>query len=193
MTQVRLRDADATKRRLLDAATAEFARVGIAGARVDRIAAEAQSNKAQIYHYFGSKDALFDAVFEDVVALVLSEVPLDATDLPGYAARLCDGYVEHPEISRIATWYQLERGDAGTLIQAIVDSNKLKVAAIQDAQTAGVVGTQFEAEVLLGLVIHLAALWAHQTPEYMALTSAMSLVQRRQQVINAVAALTRPV
>ena len=40
------RDAEATRRRLLDAATAEFAAYGIAGARVDRIAAEARSSAA---------------------------------------------------------------------------------------------------------------------------------------------------
>jgi AcrR family transcriptional regulator len=41
-------DAEATKRRLLDAARDEFAAYGIAGARVDRIAEAAQANKAQI-------------------------------------------------------------------------------------------------------------------------------------------------
>ena len=57
-----LRDAQATRRRLLDAACAEFAQYGMAGARVERIAEAAGSNKAQIYHYFGGKAQLFDAV-----------------------------------------------------------------------------------------------------------------------------------
>ena len=56
-----VRDADATRRRLLDAAAEEFAAFGIAGARVDRIAVAAASNKAQIYHYFGNKDKLYEA------------------------------------------------------------------------------------------------------------------------------------
>ena len=42
------RDATATRQRILDHATAEFARYGIAGARVDRIAAAAGSNKAML-------------------------------------------------------------------------------------------------------------------------------------------------
>ena len=58
-----VRDAEATKARLLEAATAEFAAYGIAGARIDRIAAAASVNKQMIYAYFGSKDALFDVVF----------------------------------------------------------------------------------------------------------------------------------
>ena len=55
---------EATRQRIMDAAASEFAERGIAGARVDRIVAAAQSNKAQLYQYFGSKELLFDAVFE---------------------------------------------------------------------------------------------------------------------------------
>ncbi|MFD6108194.1 TetR/AcrR family transcriptional regulator, partial [Nocardia salmonicida] len=53
--------ADATKARILQAATDEFATYGIAGARVDRIAKTAGANKNLIYIYFGGKDQLFDA------------------------------------------------------------------------------------------------------------------------------------
>ena len=65
------RDAEATRQRLITAARAEFAEHGIAGARWDRIAAAANANKAQIYHYFGSKDRLFDAVWEAVVQQII--------------------------------------------------------------------------------------------------------------------------
>ena len=61
------RDSEATRQRLIEAARREFGEFGIAGARVDRIAANAEANKAQIYHYFGSKDQLFDAVWESIV------------------------------------------------------------------------------------------------------------------------------
>ncbi|MFC7648454.1 TetR/AcrR family transcriptional regulator [Streptosporangium lutulentum] len=103
------RDADRTRRRLLEAATVEFAALGIAGARVDRIAEAAGCNKAMIYAYFGNKDRLFDAVFTAQVADFLDQVHLDASDLPGYAGRLFDRYEDHPETLRLATWYRLER------------------------------------------------------------------------------------
>ena len=54
------RDSEATRRRIFEAAFEEFARHGIAGARIDRIAAAACANKQLIYAYFGSKQALFD-------------------------------------------------------------------------------------------------------------------------------------
>ena len=78
----RTRDAARTKQRLLDAARDEFAEYGIAGARVERIAAAARCNKALIYAYFDSKDALFDAAFAAHVQAHLDRVNFDGTDLP---------------------------------------------------------------------------------------------------------------
>src|SRR2546430_16990422 len=60
----RRRDPAATRRKLLTAARREFASRGLAGARVDDIAARAGVNKQLVYHYFGDKDALYLAVLE---------------------------------------------------------------------------------------------------------------------------------
>jgi len=64
-TKPRIRDADATKARILAAARSEFARLGLGGARVDEIAEKAGANKRMIYHYFGSKEDLFQVVLEE--------------------------------------------------------------------------------------------------------------------------------
>lgn len=58
------RDPAATRSKLLTAARREFASSGLAGARVDEIAARAGVNKQLVYHYFGDKDALYLAVLE---------------------------------------------------------------------------------------------------------------------------------
>ncbi len=58
------RDPAATRKKLLTAARREFASSGLAGARVDEIAARAGVNKQLVYHYFGDKDALYLAVLE---------------------------------------------------------------------------------------------------------------------------------
>jgi AcrR family transcriptional regulator len=63
-SQTKKRDAEATQKRILDAAKAEFAANGFGGARVDEIAERAQANKRMIYHYFGSKQDLFRHVLE---------------------------------------------------------------------------------------------------------------------------------
>jgi len=64
-TKPSLRDADATQRRILAAAKKEFSKKGLGGARVDDIAEHAKANKRMIYHYFGSKEDLFQRVLED--------------------------------------------------------------------------------------------------------------------------------
>ena len=66
--QKKPRNPDDTKRRILAAAKAEFAKKGLGGARVDDIAARAKANKRMMYHYFGNKDDLFAHVVEDAYA-----------------------------------------------------------------------------------------------------------------------------
>ena len=73
----------------------------------------AEANKALIYHYFGSKEKLFDAVWESVVQQVIESIPIDATDLAGYAKRLADTYRHRPDIRRLVSWQRLERGHDG--------------------------------------------------------------------------------
>lgn len=100
-----VRDAERTKRALLDAAEVEFAAKGLAGARVDVIAEEAAANKRMLYYYFGSKDDLYVAVLERAYgAMRLREKELKLTDLfPLEAIRRLvefkfDYYVENPRI-----------------------------------------------------------------------------------------------
>lgn len=60
----RLRDADRSQNAILMAARDEFAKHGLGGARVDRIAERAGLNKRLIYYYFANKETLFQAVLE---------------------------------------------------------------------------------------------------------------------------------
>ena len=60
--------AAATRRRILDAALAEFAAKGLAGARVDEIAARAGANKRMLYAHFGNKEDLWLTVLEGAYA-----------------------------------------------------------------------------------------------------------------------------
>ncbi|MEJ2374456.1 MAG: TetR/AcrR family transcriptional regulator [Pseudolabrys sp.] len=62
-----------TRRRILEAATAEFASKGLAGARVEEIARRARVNKRMLYHYFGNKEALWLAVLEQTYLHIRNE------------------------------------------------------------------------------------------------------------------------
>lgn len=182
-------DARATQRRLLDAATQEFAARGIAGARVDRIAEVARCNKAQIYHYFGSKDQLFDAVFNALVVATVREAPIDVTDLPEYAGRLFDGYEQHPQITRLATWYRLERAGTDAPLEMIVTSNRDKVDTIARAQQSGDLPSHFAAADLLAVVLAIARMWTSAPPEFTELIAGHTAADRRRVITDAVAAV----
>jgi AcrR family transcriptional regulator len=53
------------RRRIVDAALDEFARVGFEGAQIERIAAAAGCNRALVYFYFGNKTGLFEAALSE--------------------------------------------------------------------------------------------------------------------------------
>jgi AcrR family transcriptional regulator len=77
-----VRDAERTQQALLTAAEAEFASKGLAGARVDVIAEQADANKRMLYYYFGSKDDLYLAVLERAYgAMREAERELNLTNL----------------------------------------------------------------------------------------------------------------
>ncbi len=67
------RDAEATKKRLLDAAESEFAKKGFAGARLGAIATAAAAQQALVHHYFGDKEGLYAAVLTRAVEATTSE------------------------------------------------------------------------------------------------------------------------
>jgi AcrR family transcriptional regulator len=62
--QERQRDPERTKKLILDAATAEFAAHGYAGARIGAIAGRAGVNQQLISYYFGGKEGLYQAISE---------------------------------------------------------------------------------------------------------------------------------
>ena len=59
-----------TRTKILDAALSEFSALGMAGARMDQIAAAAGVNKALLYYHFDSKENLYVAVVEMISAKI---------------------------------------------------------------------------------------------------------------------------
>jgi len=155
----------ATSRRILEAATIEFAERGIAGARIDRIVAAAQTNKAQLYGYFGSKDGLFDAVVADCVDAFTNAVPFDVDDLAGWAVGLYDQNLRRPDLVRLVTWIRLERRPAGLIAEAAGHEPKLE--AIAEAQATGRLRPGDPLD-LMALVIAMACTWSPASGIYTA-------------------------
>ena len=157
-----MRNAEATKERILEAALAEFSAHGIAGARVDRIAQAARCNKNLIYVYFQDKETLFATVLRKHLLRVHEEQPFTPDDLPGYAAKLFDWAMANPAPMRLLSWFALEQQAKGPAERIpIFDA---KVAALAEAQNAGQVGTAFPPDFLLTAALRLATAWSAAGP-----------------------------
>lgn len=106
--KIRTRDRVRTRQQILDAATEEFAAKGFEGARTDNIAQRANVAKRMLYHYFNSKDGLFQAVLEQAYAQIRhAEENLDLTSrdpkqaMAELVAFSFDWFVNHPEFIAI--------------------------------------------------------------------------------------------
>lgn len=114
----RKRDPERTQQAILTAARHEFSRFGFGGARVDKIAARAETNKRMLYHYFGNKEALFLAVLEATYADIRQaerELELETVDPVDSIRRLVtftwDYYVENPEFLSLLNDENLHRAE----------------------------------------------------------------------------------
>jgi len=128
-------NTERTRELLLAAATEEFSAKGLAGARVDRIAAAAGVNKERIYQYFGKKDELFDAVLAAEMVRVMTEVPITGSGPEAfgeYAGRLFDRHTTDGVLPRLLFWEGLERGGETVSRATRSDHCAIKVGQVLD-------------------------------------------------------------
>ncbi len=170
------------------AATKEFAEHGIAGARVDRIAAAATTSKAQIYSYVGNKEALFDAAFTAHVMANVGAVPFTVDDLPGYAVRLYDAYLADPALVRLITWARLERTPTGSLFGELAHHDDANLQVLAQTRATGLLVDDLEPEDLWALLISLAGTWAQASIVHAASSAEPAEVHERRR--KALAAAT---
>lgn len=152
--------AEQTRERILQAATAEFSAFGVAGARVDRIAASAGCNKNLIYIYFQSKEALFSAVLARHLLRVYEDLEFTPDDLPGYAGRVFDFAMAHPDLMRLMAWSALERPPESQAER--IASRDAKTAALTRAGHPGPGG--LPPAFLLTAIMTLATAWTPVSP-----------------------------
>ncbi|MDO8300443.1 TetR family transcriptional regulator [Lacisediminimonas sp.] len=110
------RSAEQARSHILNIAITEFAAKGFSGARIDAIAKSAQTNIRMLYHYFGSKENLYVAVLETVIAeLRQEELKLDFSDVEPLAGlmQMFDfidrHFSEHHELMSILSSENLDR------------------------------------------------------------------------------------
>jgi AcrR family transcriptional regulator len=115
-------DADETRRRILAAATAEFAEHGLAGARVDRIAAAATCSKERLYAHYGDKESLFTAVLNASFAHLGEAASADFASVEDFAVAVFDHLVDNPANQRLLAWARLEQRHDWAASFAVLES-----------------------------------------------------------------------
>jgi AcrR family transcriptional regulator len=157
-------DVEGTKRRIHEAALAEFARFGPAGTSIDKIAKRAGVNRERIYNYFGDKEALFTKVIRHELDSLAAAVPLQdvtgADDLATFAGLAYDYQRDRPDVARLVLWEGL--GDTGTVQDEVTRSALYtgKTRAVAAAQDAGLIDDSVAAPQLVFLLIALASHWS---------------------------------
>ncbi len=141
----RTNDPARTMAEILQVATHEFADKGLAGARIDEIAAATRTSKRMIYYYFGSKDGLYLAVLEEAYRRMRSiEADLHLDDLEPAVAlrRLVEFTWEHhrdnEDFIRLVMSENIHRAEYLRQSQSMRELNVRAIDSIRELYDRGV-------------------------------------------------------
>ena len=146
----RTNDPERTQANILQVAEVEFGEKGLAGARIDEIAAATRTSKRMIYYYFGSKEGLYLAVLEESYRRVRDiEAELHLQDLePEQALRRLvaftfDHHLNHENYIRLVMSENINRGQFLAQSPRIQELNVPAISAIRNLYQRGVKLGQF--------------------------------------------------
>lgn len=138
LREARHRDPEQTRQEILEVATAAFAEKGLAGARVDEIAAQTRTTKRMIYYYFGSKQGLYRAVIERAYAGIRDverELQIDALPPLEAMCRLVESTFDYhqtnPAFVRLVSAENIEGARNVRSSTAIAERNAEVVATMR--------------------------------------------------------------
>jgi AcrR family transcriptional regulator len=144
-TTGRTNDPERTQANILEVAAAEFGEKGLAGARIDEIAAATHTSKRMIYYYFGSKEGLYLAVLEECYRRVReTEAELHLEDLePEQALRRLvaftfDHHLNNENYIRLVMSENINRGQYLAQSRRIQELNVPAIDAIRKLYERGV-------------------------------------------------------
>jgi len=150
----RIKDAQATRRNILDEAQKEFSEYGLSGARVDRIAEKTRTSKRMIYYYFDGKDGLYCEVLrESYKQLRELEANFHLEDLPPMLAlrKLTEGTVDyhasHADFIRVIMTENIHRGEHIRKLPELRTVNRKAIEIIEDIVSRGIAEGIFRSDL----------------------------------------------
>jgi AcrR family transcriptional regulator len=146
----RTNDPERTMANILEVAMAEFAEKGLAGARIDEIAAATQTSKRMIYYYFESKEGLYLAALEESYRRMREiESQQNLENLAPEAALrhlvefTFDHHASHENYIRLVISENMNRGQFLAQSQSIQQLNVPAISAIRQLYERGVAAGDF--------------------------------------------------
>jgi AcrR family transcriptional regulator len=183
-------------RTLLTAAAAEFARAGYQRASLNKVIAACGLSKSSFYHYFASKQALFDAVVtESGAALVAAlDVPDPESLETGFweaaselVRRLASLSVSQPWSVDLGRLFYLDDAPAGAVGQALDAVNGWLTAALAAGRRGGSVRADLPAPLQAHLAIAvLRAMdeWTLRSTDQLAETEMLDVVDAQLDALR---------
>ena len=141
------------KKRIVEAAADEFARVGYEGARIERIAAAAECNRSLVYFYFKDKAGLFEAALAEAAEYREKQ-------MAAQPATLADGLIywfrqnwAEPRRIRLIMQEALAPPAAGDVPERRRRYHEKQLAVVKAFQTAGLLRSDIAPNRLLTLFL----------------------------------------
>lgn len=104
-----IRNAERTRKKIIDAAKEEFFKKGYNGTRIDSIAKRAGVKKQLIYHYFKGKDDLINQTIDNFVTAVPTEnltLPTNPVDIAEFRLKVNTDYLK--DFLKYTAWEAIE-------------------------------------------------------------------------------------
>jgi AcrR family transcriptional regulator len=146
----RVQDPEKTKADILKVATLEFGEKGLAGGRIDAIAAATQTSKRMLYYYFGSKEGLYLAALEHSYRKVREmESALHLDDMEPVAALRClvtvsfDHHMNNENYIRLVMSENINRGRYLAQSPNIQELNRPVISTLRAIYERGVAAGVF--------------------------------------------------
>ena len=141
----RVKNADATRKNIIDEALREFSQHGLSGARVDRIADNTHTSKRMIYYYFESKEGLYLAALrESYTQWRALEADFGHEELPPMLAlrklveRTVDHHASHSDFVRVIMTENIHKGMHIRQIPELKTVNRTAIEIIEKICERGI-------------------------------------------------------
>lgn len=138
------RDPDGVRKDILRVATADFARNGLSGSRIEEITARTKTSKRMIYYYFGDKEGLYKACLEKAYADVRAgedALHLDGVEPAEALARLVaftfDHHRANPDFIRMVMIENIHNAEYLRASSVIRDVNGPAIRKLADIISRG--------------------------------------------------------